>query len=420
MANSAVPHIRYMRLSDVEKAFAKRNPRRHDVPAIAASIKARGFNAPPLLNEKTKRLVYGHGRTKALRYLFDQDPDATPERIARDTDGEWKLPVLRGVSFKTRHEAEEYLVADNRIAELASWEPAGIAAILEKIRGRGKLEGTGYVARDVDSMLRGLRRDRDLVEPPIPDVPDDPVTKLGDVWAMGAHRLTCGDSTGQRFEGCDVLIYDPQWDKAPIVFREFPSVLAFSDGGRFSDVGELFGAPAWVYVWDCVTSWYTPNRPLRRAKFCMWYGDISRYNFDGAHYGVNDSPTRTVSNTRGSYQFTPDSRGKHLSDVFSRGIVQEHADGLHKHSKPVDWMRLLIGNCTQGDIADPFCGSGSAVMAAEQLGRRVHAREICPAYCDVIVQRWEKLTGQKAVLSKPAKSQSKSGAARHMTQDGMV
>lgn len=148
-----------MPLSEVEAAFAKRNPRRHDVKTIAASIEAHGFNAPPLLNEKGGKLVYGHGRTKAARWLYDQDPDKVPDRIARsEHDGEWMIPVLRGVPL-TKNQAEEYLVADNRTSERARWEPEGHAAILERIRSRGRLHAVGYTDRRVANMLEKIRKE---------------------------------------------------------------------------------------------------------------------------------------------------------------------------------------------------------------------------------------------------------------------
>jgi len=110
-------------------------------------------------------------------------------------------------------------------------------------------------------------------------------------------------------------------------------------------------------------------------------------------------PSGRVTNSRGSYEFSSDPRGKHLSDVFSRSLPREHSDGFHPHSKPVDWMRLLIG-CCGGDrpVFDPYAGSGASLLAAHQLGLQWDGYEISPAYCDVIVQRWENLTGNKAAL----------------------
>ena len=155
-----------MRLPDVEAVFAKRNPRRHNVKAIAESILENGFNAFPAVNEKDGRLVVGHGRTKALRWLFEKDPEALPARIARDEDGEWLMPVLRGMSFKGREEAERYLLSDNRVAELSRWDEQKLAGILERLRQRGKLSGTGFSDRRVSSLLARVRKRSEIDSKP--------------------------------------------------------------------------------------------------------------------------------------------------------------------------------------------------------------------------------------------------------------
>lgn len=239
----------------------------------------------------------------------------------------------------------------------------------------------------------------EMVNDEVPDPPVVPVTQLGDLWLLGNHRLLCGDATVNPGFGdsCTTLVFDPPWD-SNITMPARTSTLAFCDGQRISDIVTLFGAPTWAFAWDCVSSWYTPNRPLKRMKLCLWYGDISQYNTDGSHYG-DAGETRTVTNSRGSYEFEPDSRGKHLSDVFSAPITRLHTENEHSHSKPLDWIRMLIANCTTGNIYDPFAGSGTTLIAAEQIGRTCYAVEINPAYCDVIVKRWEQLTGNTAVLS---------------------
>ena len=148
----------------------------------------------------------------------------------------------------------------------------------------------------------------------------------------------------------------------------------------------MFGAPDWLFTWDCVTSWYTPNRPLRRAKYALFYGDISNYDFNGAHYG-EPLEEKTVRNSRGEYQYTPDTRGKHLSDVYQEAITRLHSGNGHKHEKPLDWVRLLVGNCFDGDVYDPFTGSGTTFVACEQLGRRCVGVEIEPRYVALTLQR---------------------------------
>jgi len=132
-------------------------------------------------------------------------------------------------------------------------------------------------------------------------------------------------------------------------------------------------------------------------KLCAWYGDVTAYQFDGWHYG-DAGEVRNVQNTRGRYVFQPDPRGKHLSDMFQEPITQTHSDGLHNHSKPADWMTLLIANCTAGTVFDPFVGAGASIIACERLGRRCRACEIEPGYVAVALERWHVMTGRTPVL----------------------
>jgi hypothetical protein len=213
-----------------------------------------------------------------------------------------------------------------------------------------------------------------------------PFSKRGQVWALGNHRLMCGDSQQyNQSEGLD-LVFDPDWSIEQLVVPDYKTALVFTDGRRAHESLERFGPPAWVFVWDCVTSWYTPNRPLQRHKLCFWYGSTDAYRFDGAHYGTAGE-SRQVQNTRGRYVFRPDPRGNHLADVYQYPLPRLHAGGLHSHQKPVDWMRLLLGNCTSGSVYDPFLGSGTTMVAAEQLGRICYGMEIEPKYVAVALER---------------------------------
>jgi hypothetical protein len=248
------------------------------------------------------------------------------------------------------------------------------------------------------------------------DAPEDPGAQMdraeelrekwgvesGQLWQLGEHRLICGDCTDQAVvervmggEKADTLFYDPEWDTStiPDAVLDYGNTLAFCDGATIGNILLLFGAPTWLFVWDCVTSWYTPNRPLRRMKLCAWFGDINKYNCNGWHYG-DSGDERNVKNTRGSYHFIPDSRGKHLSDVYQQSITMLHSQSDHNHSKPIDWITLLIANCSSGSVFDPFLGSGTTLIACERLNRKCRAVEISPAYCAVAIQRWVDMTGR--------------------------
>jgi hypothetical protein len=308
----------------------------------------------------------------------------------------WKeIAIVR--SPLSGSEATAYAIADNRTSELAEWDDDILSQTLAalQIEDEELALASGFDAKEIDALLAP----DEVTEDEVPEPPDDPITKPDDLWLLGEHRVLCGDSTNANGFGdhCSTFLFDPPWDAGiSMVARE--STLAFCDGQRIADIVTMFGAPTWAFAWDCVSSWYTPSRPLRRMKMCLWYGDLNRYDKDGSHYGEPDH-ARTVTNTRGSYLYTPDPRGKHLSDVFSAPITKLHSECDHSHSKPVAWVRMLIANCTSGDIYDPFLGSGTTLIAAEQLGRKCYGMEISPQYCDVIVKRWENLTGKKAVLA---------------------
>ena len=313
------------------------------------------------------------------------------EVIKVHTTGQQLVAVVRDDLEHGDPDATRLAIEDNRIGQASlEFDPAVLLAL----------------AQDDGSLTDGLWRDDeweellgDLFEPPDDEPPPlaqldkaDELqqkwgVKLGDLWEIGRHLLYCADSTAIEIDAPGNLFYDPPWD-AQLDFNpaQWENVLAFCDGRRAGDIVGLMGAPSWVFSWDCVTSWYVPNRPLQRAKYCFWYGDVTRYNFNGAHYG-EPLKAHTVQNTRGAYEFKPDKRGKHLSDVFQLGITGLHKDGAHKHEKPLDWVRLLVGNCFGGDAYDPFTGSGTTFVACEQLGRRAVGVEIEPKNCALVLQR---------------------------------
>lgn len=147
--------IELMPLSELQKLSAKRNPKGHDVASIARSIETYGFNSPPVLNETTGRLVAGHGRVAAL-VLMQAERKPAPARVQATKTG-WLVPVLRGVSFASEQEAEEFLLADNRLVEVGGWELPDLSGILGELAERGRLEHVGWSADDLAEMLAGLR-----------------------------------------------------------------------------------------------------------------------------------------------------------------------------------------------------------------------------------------------------------------------
>ena len=363
------------------------------VKRIAASLRKFGQVRSIVVWQNT--ILAGHGVVEAARSMgwFDIAADVLPDEYPE-------------------HLALAYVAADNELARLGDPDQAALAAIIEQSRAIDAelLEAIGYDDAELAKLVRETGLDKNELQDAEPQV--DRAEELrqkwgvesGQLWQLGEHRLICGDCTDaavvERIMGeerTQSLFFDPPWDLNMSPVTGFDSALVFGDGSTLGNIVSGYGAPTWLFVWDCVSSWFTPNRPLRRMKLCAWYGTISDYDSDGWHYG-DSGEQRTVWNTRGEYIFVPDPRGKHLSDVYSEPITKLHSNGEHSHSKPLDWISLLIANCTRGDVYDPFLGSGTTLIACEQLKRRCRAVEIAPGYVAVALERWATATGKTPTL----------------------
>lgn len=345
--------------------------------ALKGAIAEVGFIRSVTVNRTTGNLIDGH-----LRVLL------------ADEEGQESIPV----EFVELSEAEE-------AEALATIDPIGMLAVADK----GKLDA---LLRDVQSgepavqqMLADLAKDAGLdygKEPAeAPEAQVDKAAELqakwqtarGQVWQVGRHRLMCGDSTSGEDvarlvvgERIGAVVFDPPYDAEAVLLGvryQAQDALVFTDHRHLLDCVDGWGHFRCLFGWDGVTSWYVPGWPLARGKFCLWFGE-GKYDQDGAHYG-EPGEEHTVTNTRGSYRYRPDPRGKHLATIFQSPLTREF-DG-HPHAKPVDWLRLLIGNCTGGIVLDLFAGSGAALIAAEQLGRVWLGMELEPATVAVILER---------------------------------
>jgi hypothetical protein len=350
-----------------------RNARKGNVSSISESIEHNGFFGACVAQVSTGHILVGNHRFLAAR-----------------EQGMETVPVLWADVDNAR--AVKILLADNRTNDLAGYDNKALTELLSDISNTDGLDGTGYDEADLDALIAELAVDgagagssKEAPEPKLDkadELREKWGTERGQIWEIGRHRVYCGDGMGHIERA---TVFDPPWEMDIDAGVARPP-LVFTDGRRFCDAVRMFGPPDWVFTWDCVSSWYTPNRPLQRAKYCLFYGDIGEYNFDGSHYG-DSGDVRHVSNTRGDYVFTPDPRGKHLSDVYQTPITKLHHDGLHPHEKPADWVRMLIANCTEGLVVDPFGGSGVTAVVCEQIQRPSETFEIEPKYVAVTLQR---------------------------------
>ena len=378
LASPPAVHCAHVCMRPIESVKPNtRNPNRHpkrQIELLAKIIATQGWRAPITVSKRSGLVVRGHGRLEAAQLLGLTSVPVDEQDYASDAD-----------------ELSD-LLADNKIAELAMIDTDAFDAILKDLATTPDFD---WEMCGLDSVMEKPRAD---VEPRHEIAESLQVkygTQLGDIWNIGRHTLILDDSTqnDHRSEHATTLIFDPEWDSIPSTISGFESVLAFCDCATIGTITSIYGAPSWLFVWDCVSSWYTPNRPLKRVKLCAWYGDITRYNCDGFHYG-DAGKARIAKNTRGKYLYNPDPRGKHLSDLYPEPITKTHSEETHVHAKPLDWMTMLIANCTTaGDVYDPFVGSGTSIMACERLGRMCIGVEMNPSCAAVALERISQYTG---------------------------
>jgi DNA modification methylase len=403
-----------MRLSDVEAAFQRRNPRRHDVKTIAAIIRETGFNAPPLLNEKTVRLVYGHGRTKAVRWLFENKPEQVPDRIELDEDGEWMLPVLRGVSMsKTR--AEEYLIADNRAAEKSRWEREGHAEILDRIRKRGRLAATGYTSGQVEKLLAKVRKNAPETDVKIPETPKEAGVERGEIWRLGKHRIMCGDSMDEADvdqllggEVVDMGLMDPPFAiygsstgiGADIADDKMVRPFFKALGRQLHRVLREFAHAYVCCDWRSYAAlWEGLSGARLSPKNCLIW-DKGDGGLGGSYMQCHEFVTFWAKLPPARAMQSNDRRGQRT--VNDSNILRHNRptgdERQHNAAKPVPMLQRVIRNSSEpGErILDLFSGSGSVLMACEREGRVCLAMDMEPMEVRKTIARWELLTGKQA------------------------
>ena len=361
--------------------------------AMRGALNEVGWVQRVIVNRRTGYLIDGHERVwQAL-----QNGDAPVPYVEVDLD-----------------EAEEAYV-------LATLDPIGAMAQADKEQLDALLREVQSGEAGVQAMLSELAEKTGLYTEPraAPEPKEDHGEELretwqverGQVWEIPSltipgqcHRLMCGDSTDAgdvaRLWGDlvpETVVFDPPYDENPeILGARWPcrDALVFSNYRHLLDCVDGWGRFRCAFVWDGYTSWWYSGWPLARGRFCLWFGE-SEYDADGAHYGEPEKP-RMVKNTRGESMYHPDPRGKHLSTIYGEAEPKQFEG--HPHSKPVSWFRMLIANCTRGVVFDPFLGSGTTVVAGEQVKRLCLGMELSAESLAVTLERLSEL-GLSPVLA---------------------
>ena len=391
----------------------EKNTRSHgeeDVEQIAESIRMDGFNDPIGVWGEENLIVEGHGRLLAAKKL-----------------GLEKVPCIR-LDHLTDTQRRDYAIRHNRTAELSGWNFTSLEDELRALKDEGlDLSGLKFDF-DPDVLSGGGTTNYSIVEDEPPEPPEQPITKPGDIWQLGRHRLMCGDSTDA---GAWAALMDGE--KADMVFTDPPYGVAIGDknaelntiqrAGRcvenikndtmseqelyrmlkaaFVNVRENCTDDACYFVTSpqggslgLMMMMMMKDAGLEVRHVLMWKKNtptfsIGRLDYDYQHEPIFYTWTKKHHNFR---------TGAHRSTVWE--YDKPRKCDLHPTMKPVALVANAILDGTQEGmiVLDAFCGSGTTIIAAENTNRQARCMELDPHYCDVIVTRWENLTGEKAVL----------------------
>ena len=379
-----------------------RNANNGDVEAIKKSLAVNGWYGSVVANLTTKHILAGNHRVMAAKALG------------------WETVPVQWVDV-TPEEELRILVVDNRTTRIGQDDTTKITDILAELANTPiGLEGTGYGAADLDALideLAGMTEPAELLTDP-DEVPEEVETrcKAGDLWILGRHRLLCGDSTkaddvARLMDGAlaDLYLTDPPYN------------VAYEGGSkkRTAIANDAMNTDSFrTFLFDVFSNAFDHMNP--GASFYIWHADTEGYNFRGAVLDCNQQLRQCLVWNKDNSMFSrQDYHWKHEPCLYGWKDGAAHSwytdrkqttvlefkrpsrSEEHPTMKPVELFEYQIGNsCSpNGLVLDTFLGSGTSIIASEKLGMKCYGLELDPKYCDVIIQRWENATGQKAVLS---------------------
>ena len=382
-----------------------RNSRTHSdeqVSQIAASIKEFGWTNPILIDEKDG-IIAGHGRLMAAQRL-----------------NEANVPTIR-LSGLTEAQKKAYVIADNKLALNAGWDEEMLAVEVEELLGEGyDLSLTGFSEKELNDILSANETDYEGLtdEDEVPQPPEEPNAKLGDIYQLGEHRLMCGDSINEK--NLKNLLSNK---KADLVFTDPPYNADYKSRGKnvllrkgikndnmsnddfqifaeniFKAIKENTYKGSSMYIccnWkDSYPRFYfiAEKNKINVSNCIVWNKESAgmgwndyRYQFEFILYGFEKTK---------KHNFYGDRKN---TDMWS--LKRDNRNTYeHPTQKPVELIERAIINSSlqEQTVLDLFLGSGSTLIACEKTKRKCLGFELDPKYVDVIIQRWENFTGKKA------------------------
>jgi DNA modification methylase len=362
-----------------------KNSRTHSdeqVAQIAASIKEFGWTNPILVDGENG-IIAGHGRLMAARKL-----------------GHKEVPTIE-LKDLTEAQKKAYIIADNRLALNAGWDNEMLKLEFDQLAELGfDLSLTGFTLDEIADLAPLMIEEGLTDEDSAPGLPEEPITKVGDIYQLGRHRLMCGDSTS--LEAVDKLM---DGKKVDMVFTDPPYNVAFNGRSGKHDVIKNDNLPEAEFG-DFITEVCNTIRAVDPKVYYIW----CNWNFYGVLQDKLDYKSCIVwaknvfgmgNGYRHQHEFCLfngkiDQEIKNESDLWN---IKKDTNYVHPTQKPVALSVRAFGNHVKLlNVLDLFGGSGSTLIGAEQTGRSAFLMELDPKYCDVIVKRWENFTGKKAEL----------------------
>jgi len=368
------------------------NARKHsprNLKAIRDSLDVFGQQKPIVIDSRGV-VIAGNGTLEAARELGWDEIDV----VITDLD-----PA----------HAQAFGIADNRTAELAEWDTDVLAQLLEGMDS-DLADILSIDDLELPDSIDGGEQGEGLTDPDeVPEPPEEPITQTGDLWLLGEHRLLCGDSTsaedvgrlmdGERAEMCFTdPPYGVNYEGGHLNKRKREKIIADESASIYTKflpiVMPVIDGPC--YIWFAGSKAREVYNSVHKSgcevhALIIWHKTNATYAAMNAQYKQRHEPCLYFKPKGSTLRW----RGK----TTEATVWNQDRDGindLHPTQKPVALALKAIGNHDAKNVLDCFSGSGSTLIAAEQLGRKCYGMEIDPKYCDVIVKRWEDFTGQTA------------------------
>ena len=401
------------------------NPRLHSkkqIRQIAKSIEAFGFNVPILIDREGK-VIAGHGRLAACHEL-----------------GWSEVPTLC-LDHLSPAQARAFMIADNRLTEVSTWDDRLLAEQLKDLSLSGldfDLEIIGFEVAEIDLRIASLEDPSPVEDDPADDLPADrggpPLSRIGDTWLLGRHRLLCGNALdGEAFpvlmadERAAAVFTDPPYNVpidghasglGAIHHRPFPMATGEMGPAEFSafltracrNLAAFSREASLHYIcmdWRHLDEMLAAGREAygELKNLCVWVKDNGGM---GSFYRSQHELILLFKHGRAPHRNNVQLGrfGRNRSNVwhypgvnsFARNGAEGNLLALHPTVKPVAMVAdAILDSTARGDIVlDAFLGSGTTLIAAERTGRRCYGLELDPAYVDTIIRRWQALTGGTA------------------------